>query len=286
MLLTLTLSSPAVARSLSTRGLAEVPKVVRDEYGLSGLNVSTSLLKGADRATLTNFRDAADRAGCACLVLVEPPINLAATTPKRGDQAEDRIMRLIEAAGLLGCNSLALGIAGPDSEEAFDMAVERLRLAAEKAERRELNILISPTEGLTEDPDRVSELIKKVGGFRIGTYPDFETASKTADPIAYLRRLAPYAWAVSASTIDFIEPENKPEEAAAAESTGDEELDALLEELVDPPKHVPYDIDAMVAAIASVGYDGTLAIDYRGNAGTLGIRQSCDALEAAMEQTA
>ena len=283
MLLTLTLSSPSVARSLSTRGLASVPQVVRDEYGLSGLNVSTSLLKGADRTTLGNFRDAADRAGCACLVLIEPPLALGATTPRKGDQAEERIMRLIEAASLLGCNSLALGITGKDTEEVFDVVVDRLRVAAEKAERRELNILISPTDGITADPDRVSDLIKKVGGFRIGTYPDFETASKAADPIAYLRRLAPYAWAVSASTLDFVEPEHKPGEPAPVESTGDEELDALLEQLVDPPKHVPYDIEAMVAAIASVGYDGTLALDYRGNAGTLGIRQSCEALEAAIE---
>lgn len=284
MMLTLTLSSPAVARSLSTRGLTEVPKVVREEFGLSGLNISTSLLKGADRTALAGFRDAADRAGCACLVLIEPPINLAATTPKKGEQAEERISRLVEAASLLGCNSLALGISGPDSDEAFETAGDRLRIAAEKAERRELNILISPTEGLTESPDRVSELIKSVGGFRIGTYPDFETAAKTEDPIGYLRRLAPYAWAVSASTLDFIEPEEKPADAEPVESTGDEELDALLEQLADPPKHVPYDIEAMVAAVASVGYDGTLAIDYRGDAGTLGIRHSCEALEAAIEQ--
>ena len=156
-------------------------------------------------------------------------------------------------------------------------------VGAVAAEKRELNVLISPTEGLTEDPDRVAELIKRVGGFRIGTYPDFETASKSKDPIAYLRRLAPYAWAVNASTIEFVD---LAEEAGLEESGNeDDELDALAE-LLAAPEHVTYDLDAMVQAIAAVGYDGTLAVDYRGDAGTLGIRQGCEALEAALERLA
>ena len=71
----------------------------------------------------------------------------------------------------------------------------------------------------------------------------------------------------------------------APATEGDDELDALAE-LLAAPEHVPYDLDAMVGAIAAVGYDGTLAIDYRGDAGTLGISQSCEALEAALARLA
>jgi sugar phosphate isomerase/epimerase len=285
MMLTLSLTTPALVKRLSPDGLLGAPRVVREEFGLSGLHVASSLLKGADRTSLARFRDAADRAGCACLVLVEPPLPLASTKARQGDKAEERVLRLVEAASLLGCNSLAVGVSGETGEEAFESAVDRLRVAAEAAEKRELNVLIAPTEGLTEDPARVAELIKRVGGFRIGTYPDFETASRAEDPATYLRRLAPYAWAVSASTLEFEEPTEKAP-ADPAESTGDEELDALVDMLADPPVHIPYDLEAMVGAIASVGYDGTLAIDYRGDAGTLGIRQSCEALEAALERLA
>lgn len=283
MLLTMSLSSPAVVKGLSPQGLLGAPREVREQFGLSGLNLSTSLLKGADRTALAGLRDAADRAGCACLVLVEPPIALADPRGRKADEALARARRLVEAASLLGCNSLAMGVTGKDDDDTFELAVDQLKEVAEAAEKRELNVLISPTEGLTEDPDRVAELIKRVGGFRIGTYPDFETASKSKDPIAYLRRLAPYAWAVNASTIEFVD---LAEEAGLEESGNeDDELDALAE-LLAAPEHVTYDLDAMVQAIAAVGYDGTLAVDYRGDAGTLGIRQSCEALEAALERLA
>ncbi len=283
MLLTMSLSSPAVVKGLSPQGLIGAPRAVHEQFGLSGLNLSTSVLKGADRAALAGLRDAADRAGCARLVLVEPPLALADPRGTRADEALARARRLVEAASLLGCNSLALGVAGKNDDDTFELAVDQLKEITEAAEKRELNILISPADGLTADPDRVAELIKRVGGFRIGTYPDFQTASKAKDPIAYLRRLAPYAWAVSASTIEFVD---LAEEAGLEESGNeDEELDALAE-LLSAPEHVTYDIDAMVQAIAAVGYDGTLAVDYRGDAGTLGIRQSCEALEAALERLA
>ena len=305
MLLTLTLSSPAVVKSLSPGGLLGAPRAVQEQFGLHGLNLAASLLKGADRRAIADFRDAADRAGCACLVLVEPPLPLAAARASQSDKALARALNLVEAAALLGCNSLALGISGDASEATLERAVDQLREVAEVAEKREINVLLGPTEGLTEDPDRVTDLIKRVGGFRIGTYPDFETASKAADPIAYLRRLAPYAWAVSASTLEFVDlaAEAGLGEAGAGwwvlcvaggggggggappATEGDDELDALAE-LLAAPEHVPYDLDAMVGAIAAVGYDGTLAIDYRGDAGTLGISQSCEALEAALARLA
>lgn len=281
MLLTMSLSSPAVVKSLSSEGLLGAPREVRAQFGLHGLNISTSLLKGADRTALAQLRDAADRAGCACLVLVEPPLPLADPRGRKADEALARARRLVEAANLLGCNSLALGVSGKADDETFELAVDQLKDIAESAEKRELNVLISPTEGLTEDPDRVAELIKRVGGFRIGTYPDFETASRAKDPVAYLRRLAPYAWAVNASTIEFVD---LAEEAGLDEAgNDDDDLDALAD-LLSAPEHVTYDIDAMVQTIAAVGYDGTLAVDYRGKAGTDGIRQSCEALEAALER--
>ena len=45
----------------------------------------------------------------------------------------------------------------------------------------------------------MTELIKKVGGFRIGSLPDFKLAHETGDFISALRRLAPYAGAMFAT---------------------------------------------------------------------------------------
>jgi hypothetical protein len=47
--------------------------------------------------------------------------------------------------------------------------------------------------------------------------------------------------------------------------------------------HQPYDLKQMVQAVQSVGYDGPLAIDYRGSEDvTMGVRMSRDALMAVL----
>lgn len=281
IMLTLTLSSASMVKKLSRDGLRDVPRVAREQYNLYGINITTGLLKGADRRSLMALRDAADRAGCACLVLIEPPISLLSPKRTTAQSAMERCKKLIEAAACLGCNSLAISVSGEDSQLNFDRGIERLKVVSEMAEDRQLNVLLAPCEGITADPERVTEIIKRVGGFRVGTYPDFETAAQTEDPAAYLRKLVPYAWSVSASTVSFVDP------AADLDLGADEtqtDADAEIAAMLAGPEHVPYDLDEMVAAVASVGYDGTLAIDYRGDSGTLGVQQSCEALENAIER--
>ncbi len=150
----------------------------------------------------------------------------------------------------------------------------------ERAEKLDLNLLVSPMPGLTERPERVTELIKRVGGFRIGTFPDFETASKQKDPSAYLHRLTPYATVVSASTVAFAgeKPKAKGKAKAAKEPLPEDE--GIL-------PHDAYDLRAMLEAPDSVGYGGPLALDYRGDGDvTIGVIRSRDALQAALDAIA
>jgi sugar phosphate isomerase/epimerase len=89
---------------------------------------------------------------------------------------------------------------------------------------------------LTAEPDRLTELIKRIGGFRIGSLPSFGHAAQTKDPIHTLRQLAPYAGAIHATVSEFTKA----------------------------GKHKAYDLNEYVRAIRSVGFVNTLAIDYVG----------------------
>jgi sugar phosphate isomerase/epimerase len=235
----------------------------------------------------------------------------------KGLAGVDRMLKVVEAASLLGCNSCGVSVIAKDTEEGFEYAVERLRMIVERAERLEINLLLVPHDGLTADPVRLTELIKKVGGFRIGTQPDFEVAAAQDDPMTYLKRLTPYASVVNASTLGFVEPDAEEPEPSkgggdggeapaepdnAGEDAGDdddrpltpEDLAAMLMDGdfgdlpdVPPPLHVPYDLEPLVEAVTMVGYDGTLSIEYRGTGdGTLGAMQSREALEAALQAIA
>ncbi len=325
MLLTLGVNS--IRSMLKGRGsakpkleLADIPRFARDELGLNGLTMSTEFLAGASRDQIAGLRDAGDKAGCATLLLVEPdPLPFAEPSDKKGQQAIDRMIRVVQAAQLLGCSSAAMSVKGKDDDDSFERAADRVREVVEKAERMEVNLLIRPCKGLTEKPDRLIELIKKIGGFRIGSLPDFEDASASDDPAAYLRRITPYASALLVSTVELEQPESdeglpepeppkkKPAKASADEPDekkdekpddaetpvdGEElpedellDIEALLD--VPPPIHKPYELEPLLEAILSVGYDQALTIDYRGSGdGTLGVMLSRDAVEAAIESIA
>lgn len=270
MLLTLTarclrsrlVLTPKARASADGLLLHDLPRFTRERLGLFGLNMSTDLLAGADLARLDAFREAADKASCPCLVLTEPePQNFGTLDEDVGDIAVDRVVRVVRAAHRLGCNSIGLTLAGDEQhEDAFDHTVERLRSVLQTAERLEVNLLITSGKGMTEQPERLTDLIKKVGGFRIGTFPDFQTASRSPDPVLHLRRLAPYASAITASTVTF-----------AAARKGDGFV------------HEGYDLVEYVKTITSVGYQGTLSIDYRGEGDTVeGILRSKAVLESLL----
>lgn len=222
--------------------LIDVPKFAREQLDLHGMVLSTSLLVGADRALLQKIVESADKAGCPCLALVETdPQPLA--DPDKATAAIDRVSRVVQAAHWLGCNAVAIPVDCPDDDECMSDAAEAIRPILRRAEKMELNLCISSGKGLTAKPERVTEFLKKIGGFRIGTLPDFESASKCEDPGAYLRRLVPYASTVLAVAHKF-------EAGKGAKAA---------------PIHKPYDMLDYVKTVAAVGFDGSLAIDWRGD---------------------
>jgi sugar phosphate isomerase/epimerase len=254
MLLTLAVNSIKTlldARAIDVSDLHELPVYCRDHLELRGLNVPASLLAGWSGRDLDRLRDRADKCHCPCLVLVdETPLPLAAARDKEVDDALDRIDRLIRAAHRLGSNSIAVSILADDTDEAFENAIAGCKNAMEVAERHEINLLLAPGRGLTEDPERLTDLIKKIGGFRIGTMPDFLGGVASGDAMRYLRRLTPYAGVVNASFGD--------------------DNDHLGEH---------------VEAVLSVGFSGAISVDYRGTGPCdEAIRCGRDALWSAIEE--
>lgn len=236
-LATLKLKRPGVAKT----GVADLPAITREQFGLHGLTLSTALLAGADRDLLHRLRDAADKAGCPCLGLVEPePL---AADPEHADASADRIARIVQAGSWLGCSSVCVGLKAENNEDAVSDIVEIVRPVLRKAERMELNLCLATSAGLTADPERLTDLLKKIGGFRVGTMPDFKSAHDSGDAGAYLRKLVPYAATVLAVTNKF-------------ETSGTGRKAVTV--------HKPYDLGSMCEVLLAVGYDGVVAVDHRG----------------------
>lgn len=260
----LTLSAGSVRPMIKSNGAAsftmlDVPAFAIKELRLHGLNIPASMLCGWSLEDLDKLRDRADKAACPCLVLIEDTaLPLASPDDAKRRAAVQRVQRLAVAANRLGCNAVALKCDAPDTPEAFDLAADEIRALMPAVERLELNVLLSPHQGLTQTTEKLTALIKRVGGFRIGSLPSFAAAAAIGggDPIEGLRKLAPYAGAIHASVEGF----NRK------------------------GAHKTYDLAACVTAIRSVGFLNTLAIDYAGTENPVPIiERARDVLQAAID---
>lgn len=250
---------PGPAGSTLEAGPAAIlglPRFAMEHLDLRGLSVSAGMLSGWSVGDLERLRDAADKAACPCLVLSEPePLGFGDSDQAIRRAAADRLSRLGAAAHRLGCNSVAIRIGAEESGEAFDRAAVAVKEAMPPLERMELNLLLIPHAGLCFDPERLTDLIKRIGGFRIGSMPTFAHAHQTGDAVATLRKLAPYAGAVHASV-------SKPTAKG----------------------HGPWDLGACVEAIRSVGFSNTLAIDPIGTGDpATAVERAAVQLRAALE---
>jgi hypothetical protein len=232
----------------------EVPDYVAEHLGLKGLNVHTPMLKGMAVKDLERLRDRADRARCPILVLVEERVLDYEHAPA---DCIARVERLGLAACKLGAPSVAIEIGSiPPTPEGFDSVAANLKRSLAALDRFDTHLLIRPGAGSAGDPQRIADLIKKIGGFRIGSMPTFAQAASTKDPVDALRRLAPYAQAIEASVKAFGKS----------------------------GKHDAWDLAALFGAISAVGYGNTVCIDYPAKTDPVGnIEAARDALAALIE---
>lgn len=236
MTLMLTLTSGSVStlfKGSAPEALCTVPSMAMEQMGLRGLNIDAAQLGGWSPKDLTELKDRADKAACPCLVLVDRTV----LTFGGQDAAEgtDRIQRLAAAADRLGCNAISIVPAiDAHDEEAQERAVEQLRTAMRAVEARELNLLLAVGSGLVSTADGLIDLVKRVGGFRIGVLPIYGDGD---DPVDHLRRLAPYAGAVH----------------------------IRVEGFTTRGKHSGADLAQAVQALKRVGYQSTIAIEFTGS---------------------
>ncbi|MFO0895100.1 MAG: TIM barrel protein [Phycisphaerales bacterium] len=237
ILLTLAASSlkPLLVRAQKPLTLMDIPAFASEELQLRGLTVPSDMLAGLRPVQLDQFRDLADKAHCPCLLLVESQA-LDFQDPARRAATVERMRKLAAAASRLGCSCLGVACAGVTDDASFDRTAAGVKESLIALDRFEVNVLLRPGAGPLADPVRLTDLIKKVGGFRIGSLPSFEHAHATGDLEQSLRRLAPYAGAIIASVKGF-------------KRTGE---------------HEGYDLVRCVEAVRSVGYLNTLSIEYTG----------------------
>ncbi len=240
------------------RTLHDVPGFVSNALGLRGLSLDVDMLAGAAAAELDTLRHRADQAACPCLVLVDAaPLEIASEDAKSQEAVQDRLARLAAGANRLGCNSMSVRVAVPAGDErAAARGAELVQRAMVRIERQELNLLVAPGPGMAATSDGLSDLIKRIGGFRIGALPTYGDPHTSEDPIEFIRKMAPYAGAIHIRCEGF--------KRGGA--------------------HRGLDLAAGVQAAKAVGYQSNLVIDYVGEGEPAAdIGRAAEVLQAAID---
>jgi sugar phosphate isomerase/epimerase len=240
------------------RTLLDAPGFVSDELGLRGLSLDVDMLAGWSMADMEKLRHRSDQAGCPCLVLVEhASLEFGHEDDAVREAAGERLARLAGAATRLGCNSVAVPVAiRRDDQPALSRAIATAQASLVAIERQEINLLLRPAVGLTDDSEGLSELIKEVGGFRIGALPTYGDPVSSEDPVDHIKRLAPYAGAIHLRCEGFKRGGG----------------------------HRGLDLAAGMAAAIAVGYQSNVAIDYVGEGDPAAdISRALEILQAAID---
>ncbi|MDG2424789.1 MAG: TIM barrel protein [Phycisphaerales bacterium] len=236
--------------------LLDVPRFAMDDLALRGLYINTSMLAGWSLKEFDILRDRADKAGCPCLVLAdEETLAIGSEDPTVREDAVSRIERLSVAGNRLGCNAVAIKCGDVKDEAGAERATEAIRGLMATIERHELNLLFRPTDGLMGTPDGVTDLVKRVGGFRIGVLPIYGTAHSQEEEIERLRKLAPYAGAM------FFQ----------------------VDSYVGKSGHKGVDLSLGIETLKRVGYASTVAIEYVGKNPLKDLEKARDEMQAAIE---
>ena len=230
LLLTLAIQSLNTLIDAGSHEILDVPAIASEKLDLRGVMIDAEHLAGWDQKSYDTFRNNGDKVKSPCLLVRD---NSLMDILGANEASLERIGRLSVAANRLGCNAIAITPTFPDDSDLVDQIVEQLRNAMVGVERLELNLLLQPCEGLSSNPDALIDIIKQIGGFRIGALPTFSAAGATGDGLEALRKLAPYAGGIVA---DFPVGRGKKN--------------------VDPL--------AGLKAIREVGYSNTVAINYLG----------------------
>ncbi len=251
LLLTLAIESLNPLIENGEHDVLDSPGISSNQLGLRGVMVDADHLSGWGHDQYDAFRNAADKAHCPCLLLRgSRQLDLVGGR----EAGRERIQRLSVAANRLGCNAVAITPKVSNDEHAVDAIVEQLRDAMADVERLDLNLLLQPCDGLTSDPDALIDVIKRIGGFRIGALPTFSAASITSDPLETLRKLAPYAGGIVA---DFPCGKGKKK--------------------VDP-------VEGLVA-VREVGYSNSIALSYVGSKNPLKeIEKIAEKMKTSLEE--
>src|SRR5438874_985810 len=222
------------AREIDQLGMIDVCH----DAGIDAIELVNTFFPSPQYAYLKLLRQRADDAGVRILLIMcDGEGSMASPERDKRMLAAKNHHKWVDIAAVLGCHSIRCNTgARVGDPDALERCAESFAALVEYAAASDINVLIENHGELSSDADWLVSLMRRVDTPRFGTLPDFGNWPPEADKYEGVRKLMPYAKAVSAKCYDF--------DAEGNETT--------------------IDFARMLGIVGDAGYDGYVGIEYEG----------------------
>ncbi|MGC4038280.1 MAG: TIM barrel protein [Chitinophagaceae bacterium] len=228
----ISLAEFSLAESLYTGKLdnLDFPAKAKNDFGIEAVEYVSGFWqdKATDRQYLRELKKRADDAGVKnVLIMVDAEGELGASSSKERNKAVENHYKWIDAAKYLDCFAIRVNIDGDGSPaEIMKAAIDGYGKLLEYGAKENIHVLIENHMTISTDPDWLSGLLRQTSHPYAGALPDFGNftqhemheisieAFKDSKIVAKhdkydaVKKLMPYAKAISAKTISFDEEGN------------------------------------------------------------------------------
>jgi sugar phosphate isomerase/epimerase len=179
----------------------DFPRIAREDFDLNGIEFVNTLFEVPTERYLKQLKQNAEMHGVKMvLIMVDDEGDGCAATKEGRKEFEIFHRKWVDIAHYLGCHAIRTNCRGTeevDKYEALNWAAESYAMLLEYASSGNMNILIENHGGVSNDPDWMVKLMKKVDHPNFGTYPDWRSPSVDFDNLTYLEKTIPYAKGMS-----------------------------------------------------------------------------------------
>jgi len=255
--LKLSLAQWSIHRALESGILKadDFASIAKNDYRINAVEYVSSFYKlhGTDKAFWERMRAKADSLGVkSLLIMVDEEGDLGNPNAETRKQAVENHFKWVDAASILGCNSIRINAFGEGSKEEVQAAmIDAMKQLCSYAQSKNINVLIENHGLYSSDGKWIAEIMKQVNMSNCGTLPDFGnwclaakwgstedgTCENVYDSYLGVNEMLPFAKGVSAKSYRFDEDGN--------------------EEVID--------YERMLKLVKESGFNGYIGIEYEGS---------------------
>jgi sugar phosphate isomerase/epimerase len=179
-------------------------RIAREDFGINGIEFVNTLFDVPTYNYLKQLKKNADDHDVEMLLIMcDGEGEMASSSRKERMQAVINHHKWIDIAQYLGCHSIRTNCYGPkdaSKEELLNWAEESYNKLLEYAVQARVSVLIENHGGVSNDADFLVALMKRVNNLYFGMLPDFRRPSAEFDNYGFLKKILPYARALSVRT--------------------------------------------------------------------------------------